>query len=173
MSDLASTAIPLVILMIGSVVLAFNSFRYAVVILLTGGLSIGLAMFGVWMFGTPLGFNAIVGSMGLVGLSINGSIVVLSALKNNERAMTGDRAAIRETVVDATRHILATTLTTIGGFAPLLIEGDAFWLPFAAAVAGGVSGSAVLALIFAPAAFMVLIRLEGMIPRLQDKAVPA
>lgn len=173
MADLTSTAIPLIILMIGSVVLAFNSFRYAIVIFMTGALSIGLAMFGVWMFGTPLGFNAIVGSLGLVGLSINGSIVVLSALKNNPRAVIGDRDAIRETVVDATRHILATTLTTIGGFAPLLIEGDAFWLPFAAAVAGGVAGSAVLALIFAPAAFMVLIRLEGMKPRLQGEPVPA
>lgn len=173
MANLASTAIPLVILMIGSVVLAFNSFRYAAVILIAGGLSVGLAMFGVWLFATPLGFNAIVGAMGLVGLSINGSIVVLSALKNNAAAVAGNRDAIRETVVDATRHILATTLTTIGGFAPLLIEGDAFWLPFAAAVAGGVAGSAVLALIFAPAAFMILIRLEGIKPVLQCEPATA
>ena len=44
--------------------------------------------------------------------------------------------AIRETVMDATRHILATTLTTMGGFAPLLIDGDPFWLPFASACGG-------------------------------------
>ncbi|MCC5996135.1 MAG: efflux RND transporter permease subunit [Oceanicaulis sp.] len=160
MADLMSTAIPLLILIIASVVLAFNSFRYAGVIFTAGFLSVGLAMFGVWMFGTPLGFNAIVGSLGLVGLSINGSIVVLSALKANPLARAGDRDAIRETVVDATRHIIATTLTTIGGFSPLLIEGDAFWLPFAAAVAGGVAGSAVLALIFAPAAFTLLVRFD-------------
>lgn len=161
MANLMSTAIPLLILMVGAVVLAFNSFRYAGIVFTVGALSVGLALFGVWLFGTPLGFNAIVGSMGLVGLSINGTIVVLSALKANEQAAAGDRAAIRETVMDATRHILATTLTTIGGFAPLLIERDAFWLPFAAAVAGGVAGSAVLALIFAPAAFTILVRLEG------------
>lgn len=160
MGDLMSTALPLLILMIGAVVLAFNSVRYAGVVFTVGALSVGLAMFGVWLFGTLLGFNAIVGAMGLVGLSINGTIVVLSALKANEAARAGGRAAIRETVVDATRHILATTLTTIGGFAPLLIEGDAFWLPFAAAVAGGVAGSAVLALIFAPAAFVLLVRIE-------------
>ncbi|KAA5801667.1 efflux RND transporter permease subunit [Alkalicaulis satelles] len=160
MADLMSTAIPLLILIIASVVLAFNSFRYAGVIFAAGFLSVGLAMFGVWMFGTPLGFNAIVGSLGLVGLSINGSIVVLSALRANHLARAGDPDAIRETVVDATRHIVATTLTTIGGFAPLLIEGDAFWLPFAAAVAGGVAGSALLALIFAPAAFTLLVRFD-------------
>jgi len=66
-----------------------------------------------------------------------------------------------ETVVDATRHILSTTLTTIGGFAPLLIEGDSFWLPFASAISGGVAGSAILALLFAPAAFVWLIRGEA------------
>ena len=158
MANLMSTAAPLLILMVAAVVLAFNSFRYAGVIFVIGFLSVGLALFGVWMFGTPLGFNAIVGALGLVGLAINGSIVVLSALKASPQARSGDPVAVRDTVMDATRHILATTLTTIGGFAPLLIEGDPFWLPFASAVAGGVAGSAVLALIFAPAAFVLLTR---------------
>ena len=169
MGDLMSTALPLIVLMIASVVLAFNSFRYAGVIFLVGVLSVGLAMFGVWVFGTPLGFNAIIGALGLVGLSINGSIVVLSALKVNPDARAGDLDAIRETVVDATRHILSTTLTTIGGFAPLLIEGDSFWLPFAAAVAGGVGGSAILALVLAPAAFVLIVRGElARAPRRDD-----
>lgn len=173
MADLLSTAVPLLILMIGSVVLAFNSFRYAGVILMTGVLSVMLAIFGVWLFGTPLGFNAIVGSMGLVGLSINGSIVVLSALRTNPDALALKPGAVQATVMDATRHILSTTLTTIGGFTPLLIEGDAFWMPFASAVAGGVAGSALLALFFTPAAFVILVRLSqrkaGFKARLKDR----
>ena len=159
--------------MVGSVVLAFNSFRYAGVVFTVGFLSVGLALFGVWLFGTPLGFNAIVGSMGLVGLSINGTIVVLSALRGSPEALLGDPLAIRETVMDATRHIVATTLTTMGGFAPLLIEGDPFWLPFASAVAGGVAGSAMLALIFAPAAFVMLVRLKGATGKSLSAPVPA
>jgi multidrug efflux pump subunit AcrB len=164
MRDLASTALPLLVLMVAAVVLAFNSFRYAATVFLVGLLSAGLAMFGVWLFGTPLGFNAIIGALGLIGLSINGTIVVLSALRADAASIGGEPAAIRETVVDSTRHILATTLTTIGGFAPLLIEGDSFWLPFAAAVAGGVSGSALLALLFAPAAFVLLNRRAAAMP---------
>jgi multidrug efflux pump subunit AcrB len=169
MGDLMSTALPLLTLMIAAVVLAFNSFRFAGVVFVVGFLSAGLAMFGVWMFGTPLGFNAIIGSLGLVGLSINGTIVVLSALRANPQAVAGDLEATRETTVDATRHILATTLTTIGGFAPLLIEGDSFWLPFAAAVAGGVGGSAILALIFAPSAFVLLTRFDRKAPKLEPE----
>ena len=169
MANLFSTALPLLVLMIGSVVLAFNSFRYAGVILSVAFLSIGLAMFGVWLFDTPLGFNAIVGSMGLMGLSINGSIVVLSALKTNSDALALKEGAIQGTVMDATRHIISTTLTTIGGFIPLLLSGDSFWLPFASAMVGGVAGSAVLALIFAPAAFVLLARLEVRRTRLAEK----
>ena len=161
MADLFGTAIPLLVLMIGSVVLAFNSFRYAGVIFVVAFLSIGLALFGVWLFGTPLGFNAIVGSMGLMGLSINGAIVVLSALRANPAAVALESGAVTLTVTDATRHILSTTLTTIGGFMPLLLSGDSFWLPFASAMVGGVAGSAILALVFAPAAFVLLSRLSA------------
>jgi len=158
--SLLATALPLIILMIGAIVLAFNSFSYAGIIGGSGILSIGLALFSIWLFGESMGFMGIVGIMGLVGLSINGSIVVLTALKSNEAAKTGDPIATRETIIDATRHILATTLTTIGGFIPLLAFGDSFWGPLAIAIAGGVTGSAILALIFAPAAFVLLAKMR-------------
>ncbi len=158
MGNLLSSALPLLILIVGAVVLAFNSFSYAGIVGMNGFLSVGLALFGVWFFGQTMGFMAIVGVMGLVGLAINGTIVVLSALKANEKAKAGCPVQTRETVVDATRHIIATTLTTIGGFIPLLMFGDSFWGPLATAIAGGVAGSAVLALITAPAAFVLLAR---------------
>ena len=67
--------------------------------------------------------------------------------------MADDIVAQREVVMDATRHIIATTLTTMGGFVPILMGGDAFWMPLAAGIAGGVGGSALLALYFTPAVF--------------------
>ena len=156
MGGLIGTAIPLLLFMAGAVALVFNSFRQAFLILTTGFLSIGLAMFGIWMFNLPMGFNGIVGAMGLLGIAINGSIVVLSQLKASPAAMADDVMAQREVVVDATRHIVATTLTTMGGFVPILLTGDAFWMPLATAIAGGVAGSAILALYFTPAAFRLM-----------------
>ncbi|MEL6661943.1 MAG: efflux RND transporter permease subunit [Pseudomonadota bacterium] len=96
------------------------------------------------------------GALGLLGIAINGSIVVLSMLRANPDCMADDIVEQRETVVDATRHIVATTLTTMGGFVPLLLAGDAFWMPLAAAIAGGVAGSAILALYFTPAVFRLM-----------------
>ncbi len=147
---LLTFAAPLMVLMLGAVVLTFNSFQRAGVILLTAVLSVGLALFGVRLFGYPLGFTAIVGTLGLVGLAINGSIVVLSLLREDEAAREGDRDAIVRVAMGSTRHILSTTLTTVGGFFPLLLFGGTFWGPLATAIAGGVSGAAVLALVMTP-----------------------
>ncbi|WP_370235818.1 efflux RND transporter permease subunit [Henriciella sp.] len=151
MGNLMSLAVPLILIMAGAVALVFNSFRMSLLILLTGGLSVGLAFGGVWLFNLPLGFNAIIGALGLLGISINSSIVVLSLMQGSEAARNDDVIAQREIVVDATRHIVATTLTTMGGFVPIILTGDVFWLPLATAIAGGVAGSALLALYFAPA----------------------
>ena len=150
-TSLASLAVPLVLVMLGAVALVFNSFRMAFLVMGVGFMAMGLAFAGVWMFNLPLGFNAILGALGLLGISINGTIVVLSLLTNNEAARNDDVIAQREIVVAATRHIVATTLTTMGGFVPIILQGGVFRMPLATGIAGGVAGSALLALYFTPA----------------------
>jgi hypothetical protein len=59
----------------------------------------------------------------MVGLAINGAIIVMSALKADEKVTAGDMTRAGEVVVDATRHIVSTTLTTMGGFLPLIVAG--------------------------------------------------
>ena len=154
--NLAGVGIPLILVMAGAIMLVFNSFRMMLLILTTGFLSLGLAFFGVWLFNLPFGFNAIIGGLGLLGIAINGSIVVLSLLTASPAAMADDVIAQREIVMDATRHIVATTLTTMGGFIPILLTGDSFWMPLAAGISGGVAGSALLALYFTPAMFRIM-----------------
>lgn len=156
MANLASLAVPLVLVMLGAVVLVFNSFRLAFLVMGVGFMSMGLAFAGVWMFNLPLGFNAILGGLGLLGISINGTIVVLALLTNNEAARNDDVIAQREVVVAATRHIVATTLTTMGGFVPIILQGDVFWMPLATGIAGGVAGSAILALYFTPSVYRIM-----------------
>jgi len=152
--SLMAFALPLFVLMAGTIILAFDSFRLAGIIACVAFLSVGLAMLGVWTFGYPMGFLAIVGTMGLVGLAINDSIVVLSALRADPGARAARPEEAREVVVGATRHIVATTLTTVGGFTPLIAFGGRFWPPLATAIAGGVIGASILALFLVPALFM-------------------
>jgi len=158
MAKLMAFALPLFVLMAMTIVLSFDSFRMAGIIFTVALLSVGLALLGVWIFGYPMGFLAIVGTMGLVGLAINGGIVVLSALRASEAARRGRPEAIREVVTGATRHILSTTLTTIGGFIPLIVMGGRFWPPLATAIAGGVGGAAILSLYLVPSMFVWVTR---------------
>ncbi len=53
-----------------------------------------------------MGFMAIVGTMGLISIAINGAIIILSAFNENEAARNGDIKAVREVVVKATRHTI-------------------------------------------------------------------
>jgi len=150
----------LVVVMAATLVLTFSSFRLAAIIAVVAGMSGGLGLGSLWLFGYPFGFMAIVGTMGLIGVAINDSIVVLAALREDEHARAGDPAAIRNVVVRSSRHIFATTLTTIAGFLPLIIEGGGFWPPLAITIAGGVAGATVLALVFVPSSYLLVNRVR-------------
>ena len=149
--------VPLLLLvMVTALVLSLGSFRQTGIVAAVAVGSIGMAMFSLKVFGSLLGFMAIVGTMGLVGIAINGGIIVLSALNEDSQAQLGDRKAVQNVVVKATRHVLTTTITTMVGFVPLLADGDPFWQPLAIAIAGGIAGSPILALYFTPAAYLLL-----------------
>ncbi|MEZ6131424.1 MAG: efflux RND transporter permease subunit [Planctomycetaceae bacterium] len=158
---LASVGV-LAVLMVAALVLSFKSFRLATLIGVVALLSVGLGLGALWTAGFPFGFMAIIGTMGLVGVAINDSIVVLAAIQGDDDARNGDLAAIRDVIVRATRHVVATSLTTIAGFLPLIVAGGGFWPPLAVTIAGGVGGATILALIFVPSCYLLLM------PRLRN-----
>lgn len=151
--------------MVITLVLSLGSFRMAGIVFAVGAGSVGLALFALWAFGSVFGFMAIVGTMGLIGIAINGAIIILSAFNEDEGAKNGDVKAVREFVVKATSHVLTTTITTMVGFIPLISDGDPFWLALAIAIsprldasriAGGIGGSPLLAHYFTPAAYLLV-----------------
>ena len=132
-------------LIVVALVMILNSFRQASIILFVGTLCIGLGFLGMFVGFQNFGFIGLVGIVGLAGLAINDSIVVLSHL--NEDAGTGkiSKHKLIETTIRSTRHIVTTSLTTMGGLLPLLF--DKFFETLAWAMCFGVMGSALLALL--------------------------
>jgi multidrug efflux pump subunit AcrB len=150
--------IPLLIaLMIATLVTSFRSFRVAFIVAVVGGLSIGLGLGSLWAFGFPFGFMGVVGTMGLVGVAVNDAIVVMAGIRDDRNARAGVPEAIADIVIRRTRHIVATSLTTIAGFIPLVLGGGGFWPPVAITIAGGVGGATILALIFVPSIYLFFI----------------
>jgi multidrug efflux pump len=158
--QLFGTAGMLVVLMLLAMVLTFNSFRMAFVTFAAAVQAAGLGLFSLWFFDYPLSFVVIFGLMGLVGLAINAAIVILSELRGIEAARNGDADAVVKGVMSTGRHIVSTTITTVGGFMPLILAGGPFWPPFAVAIAGGAFLSMIVSFYFAPAAFIWLTRMR-------------
>jgi len=155
-NDLLAPLGIIVTLSIGAVALSLGSFRLTAIALLVAGLSAGLSFLALAVFGYPFGINALIGVIGSIGVSINAALIILSGLKADPRAVAGDTAAMVDVVAGSGRHIVSTTLTTFGGFLPLILGGGAFWPPFAMAIAGGVLLSTVVSFGFVPAAFRLV-----------------
>lgn len=158
LSDLLASLGLIVTLSIAAIALTFNSFRLTGVVLVVSGLSAGLSLLALAVFQYPFGINAIIGVIGSIGVSINAAIIILSGLAEDERANTGDRSAMMDVVMASSRHIVSTTITTFGGFLPLILAGGGFWPPFAMSVAGGVLLSTVVSFYFTPAMFALIHR---------------
>ena len=147
----------LLTLMIATIVLSFRSVRLAGVLGVVAIQSVGLALLATWAYGFPVSFTTILGTLGLIGVALNDSIVVLAAIRSNPAARRGEVEAMADEVMGTLRHVISTTLTTVGGFLPLLIfVGGDFWPPLAIVLAGGLSGATILAVVFVPAAYRLV-----------------
>ena len=145
-------------LIILTLVMILNSFLQAGVILLVGFLCVGLGFLGMFLGFQNFGFIGLVGIVGLAGLAINDAIVVLSHL--NEEAADGklSKDELISTTIRSTRHIVTTSITTVGGLFPLLF--DTFFETLAWAMCFGVIGSAMIALLLIPSMYCFLGRVE-------------
>ncbi len=148
----------IVTLTFATIVLTFNSFRLAAIALVVCVLSAGLSILSPAVLQYPFGIQAVIGVIGSIGVSINAAIIVMTALQQDPKAAQGDREAMADVVVGAGRHIISTTLTTFGGFLPLILDGGGFWPPFATSIAGGVLLSTVVSFYFTPPLFALTYR---------------
>lgn len=155
---LVGNLIFIVVLMIAALVVSTGSFRMAGLLFVVAGLSIGLGFGSLWLAGYPWGFMSMVAMMGMVGVAVNDSIIVLASIQSLPKNLRGDRQAIRNRVLGCSRHVLSTTLTTIVGFAPLFVYGGEFWSPVAIAISGGVGGATLIALYMIPCAYLLVMR---------------
>ncbi|MEM9357342.1 MAG: efflux RND transporter permease subunit [Pseudomonadota bacterium] len=170
--NLISTLGIIIALSIATIVITFGSYRLSIITGVVAVLSMGLSLLALAVFNYPFGIQAVIGVIGSIGVSINAAIIIMTALQEDPLALSGDIARIRELVVAQSRHIVSTTLTTFGGFLPLILEGGGFWPPFAMSIAGGVLLSTVISFYFTPPAFALLAR-RGRMVGTKPEAAPA
>ncbi len=79
------------------------------------------ALVGHWHWDVPLSMFSVVGLIGMTGIIINDSIILVSTIDEYQRNRDW-RSAVIDAVVDRLRPVLLTTLTTVLGLTPLLFE---------------------------------------------------
>jgi multidrug efflux pump subunit AcrB len=140
-----------VLLMVGVLVLQFNSFLHTKYVLSILPYSLIGIMFGLAITFNPLSFPSIMGFIALSGIVVNNSILLIDMM-NNARRQNLDKE-IHEVVLDAAasriRPILLTTITTVIGMIPLTYAGD-LWSPLAYAVMFGLVFSVIITLVLIP-----------------------
>lgn len=144
--------------LVATLVLSLNSFRMAGLVGMVSLLSVGYSLMSLGLLNLPFGFMAIIGIVGMLGVAVNDSILIVTSIALDSKGSRGDKKQIIEILVENSRHVLVTSITTIAGFLPLYLSGGDFWPPTAVCVSMGVAGSTFLALFFVPCAFIVLNR---------------
>lgn len=132
----------------------FASYWRPLAVLLIIPFGIVGAIFGHWLLGYQLTILSFIGLLGLAGILVNDSIILVARLE--ERRGTGE--SIAEAAIGASRDrlraVLLTSLTTIGGLLPLLYEKSLqaqFLLPMAITIVFGLAMTTLLVLFLVPA----------------------
>lgn len=131
----------------------FASWTRPLVIVLMIPFGVVGAMWGHYWFGIPLTMFSVVGLIGMAGIIVNDSIVLITTIDEyaRKRAMF---PALVQAVTDRLRPVLLTTLTTVAGLAPLLYETSRqaqFLKPTVVTLAFGLSFGLLLVLLVTPA----------------------
>jgi multidrug efflux pump subunit AcrB len=131
----------------------FKSYFQPFLILAAIPFGIAGAVFGHAVMGMPLTLFSMFGLVALAGVVVNDSICLIDFINLRVREGHPLRAALREAGCLRFRPVMLTSITTIGGLLPLLLEKSfqaQFLVPMATAMAFGLMMTTLLVLILVP-----------------------
>ena len=152
-------------LMVGAIILQFNSFRRTLLTFMTVPLIVVGIPYGLLATGQPLSFFGTLGIISLAGIIINNAIVLIDQI-DIERSHLELREAIIAASQKRLRPILLTSATTVLGLAPMAVAGGVLWQPMAVLMMSGLAAASLLTLLFVPAGYFLLFRFDRTQPRL-------
>jgi multidrug efflux pump subunit AcrB len=144
-------SMPMVIgLVLVLLVMQFNSFRRASIIVLTIPLSLIGAVVGLLVMSAPFGFMVTLGIYSLAGIIINNAIVLIDRIEIERKEDKNDYQAIVNACLTRLRPITMTTVTTIMGLLPLLMDSMSMFYGMATVLAFGLGVGTILTLAVVP-----------------------
>lgn len=146
-------------IMLALIVVAFNSFSQAILTFALYPFAFIGVILGHYIQGESLNVFSIIGTIALIGVFTNNSLVLVSTFNQLMEDGKGFYEAMREAAASRFRPILLTTVTTVAGLAPLLASsslGAQFLKGPAIAMAYGLSFGLLNVLFLLPAMIVIL-----------------
>lgn len=149
----------MLLLMLAVIIIQVRSFSAMWMVMLTGPLGLIGAVPTLLIFQQPFGFNAILGLIGLSGILMRNTLILIGQIHTNQADGLDPYHAIIEATVQRSRPVLLTALAAVLAFIPL--THSVFWGSMAYVLIGGTAVGTVLTLAFLPALYAIWFRVRN------------
>lgn len=150
----AKKVLPIVLFLIyATIAFTFRSYSQPFILMLMIPFSVIGVAWGHWIHDFPINVLSALGIIALVGIMVNDGLVLIGKLNSYLREGMKFETALYEAGRSRFRAIFLTSLTTIAGLAPLLLEKSRqaqFLKPMAISIAYGIAVATVLTLLLLP-----------------------
>jgi len=145
------------------IVLTFKSISQTLIVFaLMPFAFIGVGL-GHYLMDIPISLFSVLGSIALIGIFVNDALVFITTFNNNIAKGIDFKTALYDTGLSRFRPITLTSITTIAGLAPLLLEQSLqaqFLIPMAVSVAFGLMVGTFILLVLIPALLVISNRIK-------------
>jgi multidrug efflux pump subunit AcrB len=114
------------------------------------------------LFHQPFGFNAILGLIGLSGILMRNTLILIGQIQTNREEGLDPYRAVIEATVQRARPVVLTALAAVLAFIPL--TQSVFWGSMAYTLIGGTAVGTILILLFLPALYAIWFRIRPEAP---------
>ncbi|WP_027839494.1 efflux RND transporter permease subunit [Hyphomonas sp.] len=137
---------------------AFRSYAQPIMLMMALPFAYCGAVFGLWMFNTPMAMFSFFGIAAAAGVVINDNLVLIDYVNRRRDEGAGAVQALIDGGVSRFRPILLTSVTTIVGILPLIAEKSVqaqFLKPMVISLGAAVAFALFVSLLFVPALYAV------------------
>ncbi len=155
-SGFMTVIIATVFLFIIVLILEFRTFKSTLIVLSVIPLGVIGGVVMLWLTGNPMSFVAIVGFIGLAGIEVKNSILLVDFTNQLRAEGKGLDEAIKEAGELRFLPIVLTSLTAIGGLTPIALSSNPLISPLALVLIGGLISSTLLSRIITPVVYKLI-----------------
>jgi multidrug efflux pump subunit AcrB len=148
------------ILIVATMMIQFNSFIKAAIVLMTVPLALIGVFFGLAILGVPLSFPGLIGILALFGIVVKNAIILIDKINLNLKSGIGFRDAIIDAGKARFEAIFITSFCTIIGIVPITLS-SVTWQALGLSIICGLSVSSFFTLFVIPSLFASFVKPEN------------